>query len=310
MKKQTSSTASEQPGIAFEKAVAAIQAQIDPASTVTHNEILNDRLGQQRQFDVIVRGSFAGQKMLGVIECKDLGQKVGTPEVDAFVTKAQDINANFKILMSRRGFSKPALAKCKHYGIQALSLIPNDPDNKAFFIGTRWEADIIHWTQIQIQLHFAQEPIEPVHFDAHDAKIQGKKIMDWFTNYLLDTQDEIQGFGWVVDITVEFDNLQSVTVREGVEHLCTAISFRAHRECDKRERLVGINGTGFFDWQTQEATFPPGATIATDAVPMDLTQWKPRINQAKDPMGFLEIRLEARSRQFDRIPDAISLDQL
>lgn len=52
-------TPAEHPGIAFEKAVAAIQAQLDPAASVTHNEVLTDRLGQQRQFDVIVRGSFA-----------------------------------------------------------------------------------------------------------------------------------------------------------------------------------------------------------------------------------------------------------
>lgn len=299
----------EQPGIAFEKAVAVVQAQLDPAGMVTHNEVLIDRLGQKRQFDVVVRGAFAGQKMLGVIECKDLGGKVGTPEVDAFVTKAQDINANFKILMSRRGFSKPALDKCKHYGIQALSLIPNDPANKAFFIGTRWEADVTRWAQIEISVHFAQEPVEPVNFNAKDVTIQGKTILDWFTNYLLDTQDEINGLGWVVSITVQFDNPQSVAVRDGVEHLCTAISFRAERVCDKLERLVGISGTGFFDWQTKQATFPPGAKIVTDAVPTDFTQWQPRTEQAIEPTGFLEFRLTARS-QLERVVDAIGLDRL
>ena len=42
----------ELPGIAFEKAVATIQAQIDPTSTVCHNERLFDRLGHGRQFEV------------------------------------------------------------------------------------------------------------------------------------------------------------------------------------------------------------------------------------------------------------------
>jgi hypothetical protein len=40
-----------------------------------------------------------------------------------------------------------------------------------------------------MQLHFAQEPIEPVHFNAHDVTIQGKKVVDWYTNYLIDVQD-------------------------------------------------------------------------------------------------------------------------
>ena len=82
----------ENPGIAFEKVVAGIQAQIDPTSSVTHNETLTDRLGHSRQFDVVIRGSFAGQQMLGVIECKDLKRRVGNPEVDAFITKANEIN--------------------------------------------------------------------------------------------------------------------------------------------------------------------------------------------------------------------------
>lgn len=299
----------EHPGIAFEKTVAAIQARLDPAAVVTHNEVMTDRLEQQRQFDVVVRGAFAGLPMLGVIECKDLMRKVGTPEVDAFVTKAHDINANFKILMSRRGFTTPALDKCRHYGIQALSLITDDPANNAFFIGTRWTADITYWGQIAIHLHFAQEPIEVAPFNVHDVTIQGKKVIDWFTNYLLDHQDQITEFGWI-GLKVDFNEPQSVAVREGMEHICTAITFGAERLCDKRERVVGIKGNGFFNWQTKQATFPPGATIGTDAVPTDFTQWQPRTDHPKEPTGFLEFHLTARSAQLERIPNAIALDLL
>lgn len=298
------------PGIAFEKVVAAIQAQIDPAATVTHNEVILDPLGQSRQFDVVVRGVFAGQQMLGVIECKDLDRKVGTPEVDGFVTKAQDINANFKILMSRRGFSRPALVKCAHYGIQALSLVENDPANKRFFIGTRWKADILRWGRISVSLHFANEPSTPVHFNAEDLTIRGKKVLDWFTNYLIDNEPETKELGWIVNIAVEFDNPQNVSISPGCEYLCTAISFLAERVCDKLERLVGISGTGFFDWNSKRATFAPNTQIVSDAVPMDFSQWKPRTDRAKEPTGFLEIRLDARSVQFEKIPDVIELDQL
>lgn len=58
------------------------------------NQRLVDRHGCRRQCDVIIKGNFAGQQLLGIVECKD--RKLGTPEVDAFVTKARDINANFK----------------------------------------------------------------------------------------------------------------------------------------------------------------------------------------------------------------------
>ncbi|MGA4073544.1 restriction endonuclease [Ralstonia nicotianae] len=299
----------EQPGIAFEKVVAAIQSQIDPQATVTHSEFLIDRLGQRRQFDVVVRGTFAGQQMLGIIECKDLGGKVGTPEVDAFVTKAQDINANFKVLVSRRGFTKPALAKCAHYGVQALSLINNDPANRNFFIGTRWEADVIRWGQVAVTLHFVDESVQSVHFDAAEITIAGKKVIDWFMNYLLDSMDEVTGFGWVVNIAVVFSEPQTVAVRAGEEYQCSAISFAAERVCQQLERYVGISGTGFYSWLEQKATFPPGTQILMDAVPMDFAQWQPRGSQQRPTTGFLEVKMEVHS-MFDRVTDAIQLDAL
>ena len=140
-------------GRAFEKLTAAIQQKMDPSAKVEHDVVLKDRLGQDRQFDVVVRGNFGGQPMLGVIECKDYGKKVGTPEVDAFVTKAGDLNANFKILVARNGFSAPALKKCAFYGIKALSLIEGDPANKKFFLGSYWDADVTNWDRIDMILH-------------------------------------------------------------------------------------------------------------------------------------------------------------
>lgn len=298
------------PGIEFEKIVAEIQAQIDPASKVTHDEILLNRLGHARQFDVVVRGTFAGQPMLGIIECKDLKRKVGTPEVDGFVTKAQDINANFKVLMSRNGFTKPALAQCAHNGIQALSLLNDDPANKHFFVGTRWKADVTRWNQISVTLHFEKDPGVPVHFSADELRIEGKKVLDWFTNHLLDQQNEITELGWVVDFAVVFDEVQSVEISAGVEYLCKAISFKAERVCDELERLVGVSGTGFFNWNASQATFPPATTIRTEAVPIDFSQWLPRSGSAKPPSGFVEMHLFAHQSQFERVQDAIELDKL
>ena len=300
----------ELPGIAFEKAVAAIQAQIDPTSSVSHNETIDDRLGHARQFDIVIRGTFAGQQMLGIIECKDLKRRVGNPEIDAFVTKAQDVNANFKIVISRSGFTKPALEKCAHYGVQALSLLENDPANKKFFIGTRWTADLTRWGQIAVTLFFAELPAEPVVFSADHLRIDNKRVLDWFTNYLLDHDREITDFGWVVDLTVTFETPQMVEIKPGIERLCAAVSFKAERVCDKLERFVGISGTGFFNWNSKQATFPPGTTIVTDLVPTDFTQWKPRSDEARQPSGFIEIHLTACTVSFARVEDALKLDAL
>ena len=253
---------------------------------------------------------FAGQVMLGVIECKDLARRVGNPEVDAFITKAQDINANFKVIISRRGFSKPALEKCAHYGVQALSLLENDPANRQFFLGTRWTADVTRWGQLIVTLHFEEPPASPVSFRAEELKIRGHKVLDWFTNYLLNHESDSEELGWVVDIATVFDVPQLVEVRSDAAYRCIAISFKAERICQKLQRLVGISGTGFYNWNSKQLTFPPGATISSDAVPTDFSQWEPRTDEAKQPNGFIEVHLVVRAIGFARIENAIELDVL
>jgi Restriction endonuclease len=173
--------------LSFEKAVAQVQAQFDVDAKVAHNEQIVDRLGHSRQFDVVIRGKFGGQDILGVIECKDTKAKVGSPEVDAFVTKSQEVKANLRILMSRRGFTRPALEKCTHYGIQALSFLGHDPKNLRIFVGTQWVAECTSWARVAVILRFVEEPTEPIAFRVEDLRIGGKKIMDWFTNYLWQT---------------------------------------------------------------------------------------------------------------------------
>jgi len=290
--------------------VTSLQKQIDPTSDVIHNESIVDRLGHSRQFDVVIRGKFAGHQMLGVIECKDLNRKVGNPEVDAFVTKAQDINANFKILMSKSGFSKPAIEKCAHYGIQPLSLLNNDPINRKFFIGTRWTADVKQWKHISVQLHFVEQPSVPAVFDVGELRINGKRVLDWYTNYLLDHEAEFTEFGWTAGVQITFETHQLVQTDPNTELLCSGMSFCAELVLEKLERLVGINGTGFFNWNTKEATFPAGSTIMTDGVSMDFSQWVPRNDEKWKPSGFIEIHLCATSLLFERVENVIGLDIL
>lgn len=301
---------SERSGISFEKAVALVQSQFDPAAKVTHDEVIVDRLGHARQFDVVIRGKFAGQSLLGVIECKDLRRKVGSPDIDAFVTKSADVNANVRLFMSRRGFTRPALEKCAHYGIQPLSLLGHDSPDLRVFLGTRWEADRIRWGQILLTLRFVKEPDPPIQFKADTLTIHGKRVLDWFTNYLLTQQDAVTDFGWVIGVGVEFSAPQPVDLSPGETHMCRAIDFHAERVCEKFERMVAVSGTGFYDWNARRATFPPGATIATESVLMDFDEWKPVSEAARPPPGFMTVHMITREVQFEHVPDAIDLESL
>jgi len=290
--------------------VAAMQAQIDPTSTVTHNEVIIDRLGHARQFDVVIRGRFAGQPMLGVIECKDLKRKVGNPEIDAFVTKARDVNANFKVLMSRSGFAKPALEKCADYGIQALSLMKRDVANKRFFIGTRWTADVRRWGALTVWLNVCDNLGNLTEFVVEELKIDGKRVIDGITNYLLKHEEVMSGENEIVHLTAKFDRPQVVEIEPGVERVCESISFRVERVTNQLECRVGMRADGFFDWNNREVTVPPGGVIATEPVPTDFTKWNPRSDGSWKTANFIEMHLEISERWFDFVEDAIDLDKL
>ena len=300
----------DRPGIAFEKLVATMQTRIDPTSQVTHNENIVDRLGHSRQFDVVIRGLFAAQKMLGVIECKDMRRKVGNPDVDAFATKARDVNANFKILMSRSGFTKHALEKCADYGIGAISLLEKDPINKKFFLGTRWTADFTRWLQFSLSLSFVDPEDNELMFSIDQPEIKNKRIVDGCTNYLLDNEEVYKGLSGIFGMSAVFDVPQMVMVSPGVERLCTGLSFKVERTYERLEYRVGITGEGFFDWKSKEVTFPPGAVILTEGAPMDFSLWKPRSDETWKKSDFFEMHVEASSGSFKRIDGALDLNFL
>jgi len=296
------------PGIEFEKITAAIQQQMDPAALVTHNERIVDRLGHSRQFDVVIRGTFAGQPMVGVIECKDYKGKVGTPDIDAFATKSQDINANFKILVSRRGFSKPALEKCQHYGIQALSLTIDDPANKDFFIGSYWKADLPWWNQLIVDIVTLDGALIPEPFAIEDVAVRGSRVLDWFTNYLgahLQEFGDLQGP--ILDMALLFHNPELIAAGAWTGP-CTALRFRGERSLRLLEYPVGITGPGFFDWVSSKVTFPPGATIVTQAVPKDFSLWKPRPPKPRPETGFITMKLVGS--QFAKVEGVFDLESI
>jgi hypothetical protein len=97
------------PGVSLERIVARIQQMMDPNSTVTHNEVLEDRVGNRRQYDVVIRGHFGGRPVLGVMECKDHSRKRGPDAVEAFAKKTENLGANLRIIVARKGFTKQAL---------------------------------------------------------------------------------------------------------------------------------------------------------------------------------------------------------
>jgi hypothetical protein len=117
---------SDRSGASLEQTGARIQQMMDPNSTVTRNEKLPDKDGLIRECDVVIRGTFGGRPILGIGECKDHSRKKQMEAIDAFAKKCESLNANFKFMVSKKGFSPNALARGIAENVGCLSLLPNE----------------------------------------------------------------------------------------------------------------------------------------------------------------------------------------
>ncbi len=148
----------EAPGTTFEKVVARIQQKMDPNSVVTHNLMLRDRIGNERQCDVVIRGNFGGRPVLGIMECKDHNKRLGPDAIEAFAKKSENLGANLRIFISKKGFTKSALNLAKLENIGCLSLLPDDPIQAGFSIGDMWYGVIQTWENARLKLNFSTSP--------------------------------------------------------------------------------------------------------------------------------------------------------
>jgi hypothetical protein len=170
------------PWIPLERAAARIQQMLDPHSKVTHNETLIDRLGNKRQFDVVVRGTFAGHAVLGVLECKDHGRKMNPDAVEGFAKKCENLGADLKLMVSRLGFTKQALKVAKHENIRCLSLLPGDYDQTGLNLKVTCYAQIWSWADITLSLVPDRPDIAGI--SANDVLLGGKTVLELFDNDL------------------------------------------------------------------------------------------------------------------------------
>lgn len=267
----------ELPGIAFEKLIADIQAKMDPTAEVLHNQRLTDRLGHERQFDVVFKGQFGGQPVLGVIECKDLKRKVGTPEVDAFVTKARDVNANVKVLISRRGFSDQALEKCRDYGIEPMLLVADETTGQ-FNIGQWFRAERRRIGRLKMDI-FPCEAHEELVVNIEDVKIDGHSIIESLLTYLHYNFNDFQ-VGWTT-LEVVFAEPRILSISESININCGKLLFYIEKTEELFERFVPWESQGFFNIKSGLANFPVGENIVSAAIPTDLEQWEKRVDESQ-----------------------------
>lgn len=69
--------------------------------------ITDQRSKRKRQIDLLVRP--VSEKKKYIIECKDWGRRVDSPQVEAFIQKCEGVHANQCIMFSSSGFTESAL---------------------------------------------------------------------------------------------------------------------------------------------------------------------------------------------------------
>ncbi len=101
----------------LERIVAGIHA-------VTANDAevrWNDKMGG-RQFDVSVRFKMGPLRYLAVIEVKNRTRKASAEDVEAFITKAKDQNANKLVFVTAAGFQSGAKAVARRHGVEIFTV--------------------------------------------------------------------------------------------------------------------------------------------------------------------------------------------
>ncbi len=305
-------TAEDLPGISLEKTVARIQQMMDANSTVTHDEMIEDRVGNKRQFDVVIRGQFGGRPVLGVIECKDRNRKTGPADVEAFANKSENVGANLRLIVSKKGFTQQALNLAKHEHIGCLSLMPADPKQAGFTIGCFWYGLIRKWTDVRLVVHFPADKPLTAGFRSEFVKWEGRPVVNWFIKELLTTYGNLTNEGERC-FEIKFQEVRNLEI-EGKDYPVRALSCLATRVFKKKKKWVSWSGDAFYDWHEGRFTVPAGGTLVGSGFEVDLSKWDdyegeiPQLGQG-DPKSFLTAVIYDEQKWDDTkdVPDLMKL---
>lgn len=287
-------------GLALEKTVARLQQMLDPASTVTHNEWLTDRIGNRRQFDVVIRGKFGGRDVIGIVECKDHSRRKGPDAIEAFAKKCENLGANLRIVVSRKGFTPQALAVAKHEGVGCLSLLPEATDDVGFAVGDYWFGIVKTWTNLRIGFNPLPHPTYLEGVAGSSIQMDGKEVQRWFYRELV-TKHQDQVLNQDYTLTVKFDPPKELQC-SGESLLVNEVFCIAKREIVKKRKWVSWSGDALYDWNQCAFTVPDQGVLRGSAVETDLTLWSdydgplPSEKSEEKPANFIAVTIIKQQR--------------
>jgi len=106
----------------FEDLVTWIQKSVHERANIIPNERVRDiHTNRLRQIDISIRLSDGPTNFFAIVEVRDHKKSINVRYIEEINTKKQSVGANAAFIVSRSGFTKGALDKAKHLGIQTLT---------------------------------------------------------------------------------------------------------------------------------------------------------------------------------------------
>lgn len=137
----------------FENLAAQIQRCLSPSGVVTQNERVRGKItGVLRELDIVVRVSSGQFELLIVIDCKDYKTKVDVQDVEAFMGKLKDVEANKGALVAAKGYSDAAKKMASDAGISVYDLVDAESEDWPSYVSIPILVDDRHLQSVSYQI--------------------------------------------------------------------------------------------------------------------------------------------------------------
>jgi hypothetical protein len=139
----------------YQKAVAQLKASYGDCEVIHDHRIIGRRSGIERQVDIWLCASVAGEELTVAVECKCHEKTpVSIKDVDAFYGFLEDVGANKGVLISNTGFTERATRRADGANIAVKTLTLEEAEdfdwdeylegNECHTLGDCWTGRI-HW---------------------------------------------------------------------------------------------------------------------------------------------------------------------
>ncbi len=107
----------------FQRLIKFLHKYKTPDVEIIESCELKERIsGEKREVDICLKSKVGDYSIIISIECIDKTRKADKPWVEMMKAKHEKLETNSLVLVSKKGFYKPALDLCKEYGIKAYTI--------------------------------------------------------------------------------------------------------------------------------------------------------------------------------------------